>query len=97
MRVSAHDLAAWLVTNWWRLRWESQGEGASWKMSHRVGAAGNGHLRPDLEFVGGESTVQIRSNPVSLGTTSPLRLLSEVDVHVPVADLKMESETSSGR
>ena len=88
IRVSAYDLAAWLVANWWRLRWESHGEGASWKMSHRIGAAGNGYLWPDLEFVGGASTVQIRSSPVSLGTTSPLRFLSEVNVHVPTADFE---------
>ena len=88
IRVSAYDLAGWLVANWWRLRWEAHGVGASWNMSHRVGAAGNGYLWPDLEFIGGESTVQIRSNPVSLGTTSPLRFLSEVNVHVPAADFE---------
>lgn len=88
IRVSAYDLAAWFVANWWRLRWEVDGTGTSWDMSHRVGAAGNGYLWPELEFIGGDATVQIRSNPVSLGATSHLRFLSEVNVHVPARDFE---------
>ena len=88
IRVSAYDLAAWFIANWWRLRWEADGEGSSWNMSHRVGAAGNGYLWPDLEFVGGDATVQIRSNPISLAPISPLRFLSEVDIHVPAGDFE---------
>ena len=88
IRVSAYDLASWFIANWWRLRWEAQGEGLSWNMSHRVGAAGNGYLWPDLEFVGGDATVQIRSNPISLGSTPPLRFLSEVDIHVPAGEFE---------
>lgn len=88
IRVSAYDLASWFIANWWRLRWEMQGEGLSWNMSHRVGAAGNGYLWPDLEFVGGDATVQIRSSPISLGTTSPLRFLSEVNIHVPADEFE---------
>ncbi len=88
IRVSAYDLASWFIANWWRLRWEAQGEGLSWNMSHRVGAAGNGYLWPDLEFIGGDATVQIRSNPINFGTTSPLRFLSEVDIHVPAREFE---------
>lgn len=88
IRVSAYDLAAWFVANWWRLRWEVDGAGTSWEMSHRVGATGNGYLWPDLEFIGGDATVQIRSNPVSLGATSHLRFLSEVNIHVPARDFE---------
>ena len=88
IRVSAYDLASWFIANWWRLRWEAQGEGLSWNMSHRVGAAGNGYLWPDMEFIGGDASVQIRSNPISFGTTSPLRFLSEVDIHVPAGDFE---------
>ena len=88
IRVSAYDLAAWFVANWWRLRWEGDGTGTSWEMSHRVGAAGNGYLWPDLEFFGGDATVQIRSNPLSLGSTSHLRFLSEVNIRVSAQDFE---------
>ena len=88
IRVSAYDLASWFIANWWRLRWEAQGEGWSWNMSHRVGAVGNGYLWPDLEFVGGDATVEIRSNPIGFYTTSALRLLSEVDIHVPAGEFE---------
>ncbi len=88
IRVSAYDLAAWFVANWWRLRWEADGKGSSWNMSHRIGAAGNGYLWPDLEFVGGDATVQIRAKPISLGSIPSLRFLSEVNVHVPAEEFE---------
>lgn len=88
IRVSAYDLAAWFVANWWRLRWEPLGEGISWSMSHRVGGAGSGFLWPDLEFVGGETTVQVRASPVGLSATSAVRFLNGVDVAVPAHDFE---------
>ena len=88
MLVSAYDLAAWFVANWWRLRWETFGEGLSWEMSHRMGAAGNGFLWPDLEIVGGDSTVLVRARPISFGLTSSVRFLNGVDVHVPATEFE---------
>ena len=88
IRVSAYDLAAWFVANWWRLRWETHAEGVSWNMSHRIGAVGNGYLWPDVEFVGGDATVQVRAKPISLGSTAPVRFLNAVDVHVPATDFE---------
>ena len=35
IHVSAFDLASWLVANWWRLRWEADGDGLSWKWRTR--------------------------------------------------------------
>ena len=86
--VSAVDLASWLVANWWRLRWEADGDGLSWKMSHKVGAAGNGYLWPDVEFVSGGDTVRIRARPIRLGSTHSLRFLNEVDVHIPARNFE---------
>ena len=88
IRVSAYHLAAWFVANWWRLRWEPQGAGFSWNMSHRIGGVGNGFLWPDLEFVGGDATVQVRASPISLGATSAVRFLNGVDVMVPAEDFE---------
>ena len=86
--VSAVDLASWLVANWWRLRWEADGDGLSWKMSHKVGAAGNGYLWPDVEFVSGGDTVRIRARPIRLGSTHSLRFLNGVDVHIPARNFE---------
>lgn len=86
--VSAFDLATWLVASWWRLRWEADGDGLSWKMSHKVGAAGNGYLWPDVEFVSGGDTVRIRARPIRLGSTHSLRFLNGVDVHIPARNFE---------
>jgi len=45
MRVSAFALARWFAANWWRLCWEPERRAsAGWKMSHKIGAAGEGYL-----------------------------------------------------
>lgn len=93
IRVSAFDLASWLVANWWRLRWEADGgrpddRDASWDMSHRIGAIGNGYLWPDMEFSGGDGGVHVRGRPTDVGSTHALRFLNEIDVHVPADDFE---------
>lgn len=96
IRVSAFDFAAWLVANWWRLRWEADsvgranGRSLSWDMSHRVGAVGNGYLWPDMEFSGSGDSVHIRAWRTGSGSARSLRFLNEVDVHVPAGDFESE-------
>ena len=88
IRVSAYDLAAWFVTNWWRLRWEPEGAGHSWKMSHCMGAVGNGYLWPDIEISGGEDTVRIHATPFLAEPTSRFRFLYGLDQAVSAADFE---------
>ena len=88
IHVSAFDLATWLVANWWRLRWEADGEGPSWSMSHKIGAAGNGYLWPDVEFISGGDTVRVRARPAALGSPCSLRFLNGADIHVPARDFE---------
>ena len=88
IHASAFDLAMWLVANWWRLRWEADGDGLSWKMSHKLGAAGNGYLWPDVEFISGGDTVRIRARPIRLGSTHSLRFLNGVDIHIPARNFE---------
>ena len=94
IRVSAFDLAAWLVANWWRLRWEADsvghanGRSISWEMSHKVGAAGNGYLWPDMEFSGSGDSVHVRTLRTGAGSGHSLRFLNEIDVHVPAGDFE---------
>lgn len=88
MRVSAYDLAAWFVTNWWRLRWESEGAGHSWKMSHCMGAVGNGYLWPDIEISGGQDSVRVHATPIIAEPASQFRFLDPLDRLVPAVDFE---------
>lgn len=94
--VSAFDFAAWLVANWWRLRWEADsggcanGRSLSWDMSHRVGAAGNGYLWPDMEFSSSGDSIHIRARRTGSGSAHSLRFLNEIDVQVPAGDFESE-------
>ena len=88
IRVSAPALAGWLVSNWWRLRWEADGEGASWRMSHEIGAAGDGYLWPDATFTGNGDTIRVRARPIGHGSIRALRFLNGVDADVPAQDFE---------
>ena len=96
IRVSAFDFAAWLVANWWRLRWEAgsvnpaNGGSISWEMSHKIGAAGNGYLWPDMEFSSSGDSVHVRAWRTRPGSTHSLRFLNEIDVYVPAGDFESE-------
>lgn len=83
IRVSAYHLAAWFVANWWRLRWESEGSGLSWEMSHRMGAVGNGYPWPDIEISGGQDSVRVRATPFVADSFSRFRFLNGIDQSVP--------------
>lgn len=86
IRVSAPALAGWLVSNWWRLRWEADGEGALWRMSHEIGAAGDGYLWPDATFVSSGGAIHVRARPIRHGSIRALRFLNSVDADVPAPD-----------
>ena len=94
IRVSAYDFAAWLVSNWWRLRWEADsigqanGRSISWDMSHRVGAVGNGYLWPDMEVSGGGDSVHVRTRRTGSASSNSLRFLNEIDLYVPAGDFE---------
>ena len=88
IRVSAYHLAAWLVANWWRLRWESEGAGLSWEMSHRMGAVGNGDLWPDIEIRGGHDAVRILATPFLAEPVSQFRFLYGFDRSVPASEFE---------
>src|SRR5205807_10341135 len=54
IRASAYLLASWLVSNWWRLRWEPYKEfgsteaGVDWGLAHSLPATGGGYAWPPL-------------------------------------------------
>ncbi|MGA2937606.1 MAG: hypothetical protein ABSF52_10970 [Syntrophobacteraceae bacterium] len=88
VRVSAFALAQWFVSNWWRLLWEPERDTTSWRMSHKVGAAGEGYLWPDLTFVSDGEAVLVRGRPSPLKSEQPVRYLNSFDVFVPVHEFE---------
>ncbi len=82
-RLSAFNLASWLASNWWRLRWEPQGSDFSWKMSHKMGAAGGGYLWPDLTIISDGDTVMINVQKVQRSAIQPICYLEDFDESVP--------------
>ena len=93
VRVSAYALAKWFASNWWRLRWEPERNTLSWKMSHKIGAAGEGYLWPDLAFIsdGGMVLVHAKSSPPS--SEAPLRYLSNIDVVISAGEFEHGIDT----
>lgn len=85
IRASAAALASWLLSNWWRLRWEpykesSGADSLDWAMSHTLPSAGGGYVWPPLTFVGSNGghivanfNGRVESEPRGL---SPIRYLN---------------------
>ena len=90
IRVSAYSMALWLAHNWWRLRWEPERSTVSWKMSHSVGAAGEGYLWPALSFNSDGEVVQIQNRPTPSDSPQPIRYLNDFDQIVPAPVFERE-------
>jgi hypothetical protein len=88
VRISAYALAQWFASNWWRLLWEPARNTSSWNMSHKVGAAGEGYLWPDLTFTSDGESVLIQGRPSPTTSDQPVRYLNMVDVLVPILDFE---------
>jgi hypothetical protein len=88
VRVSAFALAQWFASNWWRLLWEPERNTSSWKMSHKVGAAGEGYLWPDLTFISDGEAVLVRGRSSLLSPEQPVRYLNSFDVFVIANELE---------
>ena len=81
IRVSAFDLASWIASNWWRLRWETEREGIDWKMCHKMSATGGGYVWPDVSFASDGQAILIKSRE-TFAHTSPIHHLGDFDTCV---------------
>jgi len=88
IRVSAFALAQWFASNWWRLLWEPERDTSSWKMSHKVGAAGEGYLWPDLTFISDGESVLVSGRPSLPTSGHPVRYLNSFDVFVAAKEFE---------
>ncbi len=88
-RLSALELAEWLAFNWWRLLWEPESNGYSWKASHKVGNAGGGYVWPDLSFSSDWHSVLVSARPTTHWDAEPIRYLNRLDeLPVPIANFE---------
>ncbi len=92
-RVSAYELALWFAFNWWRLLWEPEKNTISWKMSHKLGAAGGGYLWPDLSFSSDGAAINIQSQATLPGKGQPVRYLNSFNVVVSLDDFENAIDT----
>jgi len=87
-RVSAHDLALWFASNWWRLRWEPQQDTISWKMSHQIAAIGGGYAWPDISFCSDGDFVLISGKPSSHWSGAPIRYLHSCEESIGACEFE---------
>jgi hypothetical protein len=86
--LSAYELAVWLATNWWRLRWEPEKDGADWRMAHSIAAIGGGYVWPDVTISSDGEQIQIRVRPTRGTEWEPIRYLESSDLGLAATDVE---------
>ena len=86
MRGSAYDMAVWLLQNWWRLNHEPERDTLDWRMSHCLGAIGNGFLWPDVWFISDGVDVTLVSRATEPSSTQMVRYLNNFHETVSLAE-----------
>jgi len=84
IRASAALLASWLLSNWWRLRWEPSKEPGrldylDWELSHSLAATGGGYVWPPLTFESDGPNILLRcegQTKSDRSELSPIRYLN---------------------
>jgi Zn-dependent peptidase ImmA (M78 family) len=87
-RLSAYHLAQWFAANWWRLRWEPEKNTISWKMAHKIGAAGGGYLWPDVTFISDGGVVTIHARPTPATESQAVRYLNGLAETIPAEEFE---------
>jgi hypothetical protein len=87
IRVPAVRVARWLLTEWWRLRWEARPEVVTpeWRMAHSMAGIGGGYAWPDLEISSDGETVQLSIEGERSPDAAAIRFLQRARIEVPAA------------
>ena len=85
-RLSAYPLALWLVSSWWRLRWEPEPlpmmvPSQSWRMAHELGASGYGYVWPRVAFASDGEMVHAWTVPSTPNSKEVVRYFPSVTHH----------------
>ena len=87
--LSAYDLAVWLASNWWRLRWEPERKDTDWLMSHSLAAIGNGYIWPNVTVLSDGEQIQVQTRPTSGRRWEPVRYLENWDCVLSVGEFEL--------
>ena len=82
VRGSAYRLAYWIAENWWRLRWEPEGNSTEWRLAHDMAAIGGGYAWPDIRFASDGLHVLIETRRTSGQQAAPVRYLGSPPIQV---------------
>lgn len=100
VRVSAMLLAAWLLDNWWRLRWEpfrqaerNRTAALDWELSHSFESVGGGYVWPPLTIASDGENILFRcvtSEPSEYPDISPIRYLNSFSEAVAATEFEQK-------
>lgn len=84
IRVPAVRVARWLLSEWWRLRWEARPESMtrSWRQAHSMAGLGGGFAWPALEIASDGEFVQLSIAAEREADAAAIRYLRNVTVEV---------------
>lgn len=90
MRGSAYDMAVWFLQNWWRLIYEPERDNLDWRMSHCLGAIGQGFLWPDVRFISDGAEMTICSRATNPSSTQMVRYLNYIHETIALDEFRTE-------
>ncbi|HVR08329.1 MAG TPA: hypothetical protein VMW75_09795 [Thermoanaerobaculia bacterium] len=86
--LSAYDLAIWLASNWWRLRWEPERQGVEWRMAHSLAAIGGGYVWPGVTMASDGEQIRVQVRPTRGEEWEPIRYLDSWDLSLSTIDFE---------
>lgn len=94
INVPLSEVAIWLLTNWWRLRWECMHESVvrpiGWAEAHSMAAIGGGHAWPDLRLCSDGEFVLASMFQEAKRDVAAIRFINAVDETVAATDFESE-------
>lgn len=95
--LSAYPLAAWMVSSWWRLRYEPLPPAGiqpsiSWRMAHELTAANQGFIWPRVILASDLESMQIWSTASSATDLQSIRYINSLEHSFSVSLLEFEQK-----
>ena len=90
VHLSAYSVAVWILTNWWRLRWEPyRTDSDTWEHAHSLASIGNGFAWPPLTICGDGEFIQLNMAPELSADVAAVRYLrGEFTFELPAANFE---------
>ena len=75
VRVSASRIAVWMVSHWWRLRWEPSAGAGAFARVHNMAGLGGGYVWPPVSFSSDGEFVEVALGEDSATQPTAIRYL----------------------